>query len=354
VRPDQARQRGDRCERKWSDEEIATGRAEVVLLGGFYDVTEPRFLHPRGLCGPPERHADIGRWVRDIRARRAANGGPRMWFVHQVRFDLVADTQAALPGFDADFLLRADRPWESVLAFFTKDRSPGCPAKGCRWSDSLYAHEGKESGPRLRDSIDKSGGPGRYRTAIYNTARPSAQENVFYPVAALADRNNPAYRAWRIAEAKRSIAAGDYDAVTLNQKFSNYLSWMPVLGDEKARDVAEARRSDATWTARPRHGFAEEAAGWVALGRELRAAGVPYAITDFPSYPIFERWDDPKTPEPEWRAIREVVLGAELMLLGRGAWTPEARYEAFAAELRAAGVHVVPVDVRCGQRGRDR
>lgn len=352
VRPDQRRQEGDRCIGRWTDEEIADG-AEVVMLGGFTDVAEPRFVHLQGQCGPPERHRDIGKYVERLRMLRAARGGPPLFVIHENRFDIVADTQAALPGFDADFLLRTDRPWQEVLDFFQKDRSIGCPVSGCRWSDSMFGHEGREAGPRLRDSIDKVGGRDRYQTVVYNTPAPSANEPVFYPLAALADLRNPKYRAWRVAEAVRAMRDGGYDAIALNQKFTNLIGKVRTIGDEEARDVAAARKSNPFWTAKPiDYRFADYAAGWVALGKELRAAGVPYAISDLPAYPWFERWDDPSSPVNEWQEIRPILFDAKLVMLERGKWGGPSNFDALVAELRAKGVKVVLVEVGCGQKWR--
>jgi hypothetical protein len=350
VRPEQRRAVGARCVARFSEAEIAAG-AEVLLLGSHTEVAEPVFEHPAGPCDPPERHSRIGREVKRWREKAAPRS---ITVVHLNRFEIVSDTLAATPGFDARFLVQTDTPWQKVLDFFALDRSPACRERPCRWSDAWGGFEHVNPGRWLRDSIDASGGPGRYQSAVYNLARPSDREDgVYWPTAVHANLGSKAYRAWRIAEAQRAIRDGGYDAVALGQKFSRRLAaegaW---LGTARGRDVAALHAEDepVTWTAEPKdYGFSEYMQGYLALAAELRAAGVPYAITDYPDFQFLESWDDPKTPDVnEWESIQDVMRKARVVLLARGPRTPYRAYEDFAAELRAAGVQVVPVNHGCG------
>lgn len=355
LRPDERRrEEGARCVAAWTDAEIAAG-AELVLLGSYADVErENAATSPTSRCVVPETHRARGRYVADLRARRAEVGGPPLRFVHMHRFDLVSAPLAAEPGFRADFLLTTDRPWREVEAFFAADRSPRCGPDGCRWSHAPGGFEDRARGAWLRDSIDAAGGPGRAESVVYYLARAAQIQNRFWPTAAIADLRNPGYRAWRVALAKRALEVGGYDAIALNQKFHMYRApyW---IGSEKARDVAALRADgdDTLWSAPPRgYGYPEYVTGWVALANDLRAAGVPYAIVDFPAWPWErERADDPSTPaRDEGRSIREVAKGARIVLLERHARSDPRGLEAWAAELRAAGVEVFWMDTSCELR----
>jgi hypothetical protein len=141
--------------------------------------------------------------------------------------------------------------------------------------------------------------------------------------------------------------------VSLNQKFFRHRApegaW---LGSPKGRDVAALRSTEenVTWTARPRgYGFSEYMQGYLAFAADLRAAGLPYAITDYPEFQWLANWDDPTTADVnEWERIQDVMRGAAVVLLSRGPRTPHREYELFAADLRSAGAHVVPVNASCG------
>lgn len=352
VRPDQRRRAaGAGCVAEWPDEAIADA-AGLVLLGDGPDTVDPVFVHPVGPCGAPQTHADNARFVERLRALRARRGGSPLRFVHMHRFELVADTQAAQPGFDAAFLLSTDRPWPEVTAFFAKDRSPQCGRRGeCRWSDAFGGWEDRGRGTRLRDWIDRNGGPGRHQSVVYYLVRAAQVERLFWPTAAIADLRNPAYRAWRVAAAKRAIAVGGYDAVLLNQKFHQYQDGPHWIGGPKAPDAEALRRigDDTLWTAPPRgYGYPEYVEGYAALAADLRAAGVPYAF-EMRTWPWLERdADDPSTPRDEAKLIREAARGARIALLDPGRGLSQRGFEAFADELRRAGVEVVITRFDCG------
>lgn len=348
VRPDQRQQEGTTCRQRVPDAQIAVN-ADIVLLGSHEDMARQRVSRPRGLCEAPDEHRAIRRNISEL--KRLA-GPRRIAFVHMHRFDLLASNQMAARGFEADFLLRTDRPWQEVLDFFAKDTSPACRPGGCRWSDSPFGNE-RAGGRRLRDWIDAVGGRNAYQRAIYYMQNPLQVDRVYSPVAALADVRNPRYRAWRVAEAKRAFEEGGYDAISLNQKFHMFQaeegSW---IGCARGRDVAAIRTGvPVAWTAPPADfGFPDALQAWLSFANELRAAGVPYAVTDFSPFPWFMDWDDPRTPEPEWPKLREAMRRAKIVLLDQGAMTKPAELDAFVADLRAHGVQVMPVRVSCGMK----
>lgn len=352
VRPDQRRRSdGSGCIIEWPDDAIAAG-AGVVLLGDWADTSEPVFVRPPGACAERQTHADNGRYVARLRALRAKRGGPPLFFVHMHRFELVGDTQAALPGFQADFLLSTDRPWSEVTEFFAKDRSPLCGKEGCRWSDAFGGWEDRGRGTWLRDSIDESGGPRRHESVVYYLVRAAQVQRLFWPTAAIADLRNPAYRAWRVAEAKRALALGGYDAILLNQKFHQYQGEAQWIGGPQARDVAALRKNgdDTLWSAPPRgYGYPEYVQGYAALAADLRAAGVPYQF-EMRAWPwLVREADDPTTPDrDEAQMIRGAALGARIALLDAGRGVDHAGFLNFADELRRAGVRVVIIRPECG------
>jgi hypothetical protein len=354
ISPDsRTRANGDRCEAPWSEEAIGRGGARVVQVGGFRDVALPNATAPGGSrCQGPETHRDNARYVARLRAQRAAAGGPPLRIVHATRFDLVADSQAAEPGFRAEFLVPTRRPWSEVLAFFAADRSSRCGVGGCRFTMAYGGWEDRNRGAWLSDSIDRAGGAGRHESVVYYLVRANQVKDRYWPTAALADLRDPAYRAWRVAQAKRALEVGGYDAIAYGHKFHQYREehW---IGGREVPDVAALRRKgdDTFWTAKPvGYGYPEYVQGWVALARDLRAAGVPYAMTTLSTWPwIGPNLDDPSTPAVnEMELIHEVVRGARIVLLERTAVRDQPALEAFAASVAAAGAEVVRIDTRCG------
>jgi hypothetical protein len=265
------------------------------------------------------------------------------------RFDLVPRSFAALPGFDAGFLAETQRPWQQVLDFFQRDHTRSCFGAGCRWSDANFGNDAEEKGTRLRDLIDASGGEGAYQRKVYYVIRGAPGQQLFFPVAALADLRNPAYRSWRVAEAKRALAVGGYTAIHLNQKLFQYASPQGHWIGGGVADVEQINRKGETpWTAPPSgYGYPQYVAGWSALARELRAAGVHYAV-DLQGPELFERGDDPATPAHEGAMIREVARNARLVLLDRYAATKEATLRAAIADLETHGARVVRIQSDCG------
>jgi hypothetical protein len=351
VRPDERRrEQGARCVAAWSDEQIAAA-AEVVLIGSHNDVDRDNAATvPPTRCAFGETHRARRRYVDALREKRAKAGGAPLRVVHMTRFDLVSAALAAEPGFRADFLTRTDRPWSFVLDFFAADRSPLCGTDGCRWSHAIGAWEDRFQGAWLRDSIDASGGPKRHESVVYYIVRANQVRDRFWPTAAIADLRNPDYRAWRVAMAKRSIEIGGYDAVLLNHNFFMYQQpfW---IGTDAIPDVAALRADgDTRWSAPPRgYGYPEYVEGWVALARDLRAANVPFAV-QLNQWPwLVQNADDPSTTDrDEGRMIRGAASGARIFLLERRARSDVAGLDAFASELRTAGVEVVWTDSLCG------
>lgn len=350
VRPDSRFEKGHSgCTPIWSDDAIAAG-ADAVMIGSHNDVDRVGAVeHPAPSCGYPETHRDAARYVARLRALRAKRGGPPLRVIHMHRFDLVPDTLAAEPGFRASFLLQTDRPFREVTDFLAKDPSPRCGPEGCRWSDAYGGWEDRGRGTWLRDWILKAGG--RPESVVYYMVRPVQVEQHYWPLAAIADLRNPAYRAWRAALAKRALEVGGYDAIELNHKFHQFHE--PYWLDSPKVPTPAALRAlddDTVWTAPPRdYGFAAYAAGWSAMAADLRAAGVPYAV-EVPTWPwLSQLADDPSTPNvDESKLLREAIRGARYVILERWARADVQGLDAFAAELERGGSEVMWRDMRCG------
>jgi hypothetical protein len=349
VRPDMRRsQAPGGCQVVWPDEEAAL--AAVVLIGSASDVPEEEDGGRTVRCAIPRTHRDRGRYLARLRELRAKAGIRRpLRAIDMHRFDLVANSLAGEPGFRADFLATTDRPWREVLDFFARDRSPACGAEGCRFSFAMGGREDRGD-ETLRDRIDASGGAKRHETAVYYLARANRDTRLFWPTAAVADLRNRDYRAWRVAQAKRALELGGYDAIALNEKFHQHQQphW---IGSAAAPTPAALRESrDTLWTAAaPGYGYPEYVEAWSALARELRAAQIPYAITALANWRWLHRGaDDPATPRDEARMIREVLEGARIVLVDRRDRGDPAGRDAWAARLEAAGAEVVWVDQSCG------
>jgi hypothetical protein len=333
------------CEPEKTPEELAAAGG-VFLLGATMDVSEQRTPIPKPNRCDSKGHARNGAFAASVRRART-QGSPPAAFVHIPRFDLVPLTFAALPGFQASFLVRTKQPWSRVLDFFARDESPLCQGGRCGWSDFHLGNPDQE-GSRLRDLIDASGGPGAYQSVVYYLARSRPGKLVHWPDAALADLRNPAYRAWRVAEARRALEVGGYDAVMLNDKFAQYRDRGGHWLGGAARDVEELNRVPRTlWSAEPDgYGYPEYSAGWAALGRDLRAAGVPYAVRMSASAWRGRGLDDRTTPAvDEGALIGETLRGASLVIINT--WrAPQEQDELdqIERELRARGGAMVLFD----------
>jgi hypothetical protein len=331
------------CEPKQGPATLAAAGG-VFLLGSTTDVSEQRTPIPKPTRCGPKGHGSNGKFVAEVRGARSPDSPP-IAFVHLHRFDLVPISFAALPGFQASFLVRAKTPWSRLLDFFARDESPLCRGGRCSWSDFHYGDPDQHRGPRLRDLIDASGGPGAHERVVYYLTRSKPGKRVHWPDAALGDLRNPAYRAWRVEEARRALEVGGYDAVMLNEKFAQYRERSGHWLGGAARDVEELNRVPRTlWSAAPDgYGYSEYASGWAALGRDLRAAGVPYAVRMSASAWWGKGLDDRATQAvDEGALVRETVQGASLFLVSK--WgTPEERaaLEGIDRELHARGAGLV-------------
>jgi hypothetical protein len=352
VRPDQSYRDPATCASSYSDAEIAAG-AESVWIGDFTDVAHPVVAAPPGTCRPSPSHAANAAYVQRLKTARAAAGGPPLWIVHMHRFDLVPYTFAALPPFRSSYLLRTTRPFSQVTGFFANDRSSACLTVPCRWSDSFGGMEGKDVGTRLRDYIDKSGGANSYQSAVYYLARPDST-NVYWPTAALANLQDPAYRAWRVSEAKAGLQIGGYSVIDLNHKISQYFYGPHSIGSVGLPDVAAVKATaDTQWSAQPSaYGYPEYMQGLVGLSRDLRAAGVPYSFTIALRAWSTDSFDDKTTTGVnEAVLLREIMTGARVVFLDREInATPAAMVDTAVADLAKKGVTAIPIDQECGIR----
>jgi hypothetical protein len=319
VRPDRGFKDRRTCARDPSPRQVAA-EGGVVMFGSYWDVSKPlaNFVPGRSSCGGPRTHQTNAGFIREVRETRR-EGDPSLAFVHLSRQELVPLTFAALDGFDASFLLRTKRPWQQVIDFFARDQGMTCRG-ACRWSDSNRGDPSHRTG-RLRDLVDQSGGENAYQEVVYYLNNSGEGRKVFWPQAAIADLRNPGYRAWRVAEARRAVEIAGFDAVMLNDKFSQFRvpngHW---IGSSYVPDVdALNARQTTLWSAPPLgYGYTEYVGGWTALGRDLREAGVPYAVWLSP-WP----WSGRRLADPshEDALVRETARGARFVML-RGALTP--------------------------------
>lgn len=352
VRPDQRFIDPENCVPQWTDREIAQV-GEVVMIGDFMDVAQPVIPGPGRTCEREPGHHVNAAYAATLRAARAAVGGPPLQIVHEDRFDLVPATFAATPGFSADFLLRTATPWSSVTGFFTEDTSAACVPGGCRLSDSYGAKEG-DVGRRLRDFIDASAGSGRYKSTVYYLARPDGS-GVFWPTAAMANLGSPGYRAWRVAEAKRALAVGTYDAIHLNHKLHQYYGgaehWLDS-GWLRSVQVLEFL-ADTFWTAKPSsYGYSKYVSGWYALSQELALAGVPYAATLPHQVWSSNKYDDLSTGSTNEAAmLRDAGERAKVLMIDAPTSMTTSTWQGIVAVAGKRGAKVVRFDQACPLAG---
>ena len=349
VRPDQNWRDAATCTPRFTVSEISRG-AESVWMGGASDVSHPVIEAPGDACSKNPSHATMAPYIASLKAARAAAGGPPLWIVNLHRFDLVAATFMALPGFRASFLLRTTRPWADVLGFFSGSTSPVCLPAGCRWTDSYGSWEGYDTGKRMRDYIDASGGPGSYQSAVYYLARMAPGETVGWATTVMADLRDPAYRAWRVAEAKEALRVGGYNLVDLNQKLPHYLFGPHWLGTGTNSTVASIQASGENgWSAQPTgYTYPEYVQGLVALAADLRAAGVPYSFSIALRSWGSDSFDWAATPAVnEAEMLREIMRGAAVVFFDQPMdLRPPGMVEQ--ATLGLPGVQVLMYDQGCG------
>jgi hypothetical protein len=344
------------CEPWWPDDEIAR-RADLVFDGFLHPSISP-VAPDASNCWGPETMASSGAYHARLRAL-AAGYGRSLVFVYASRLDLVDRATAGTPGLRPEFLVDTDSSWRSVTDFFVRDRTPTCGC-GCEWSDDASAL-GQAPGQRLRDLIDAVGAPGSYATKVFYGIRPSSGGSAagaprrFFGSSAIADQSNADYRAWRIEHLRDAIETGDYDYVSLNEKFSQYLPGRPEewFGGDAIPDVAAyVGTADGGWTAQPRsYGYLQYLAGWIAFADDLEAAGIPFSVTLTPfPWAADTLYDDASTPDvDEAELVKAVARRTPLVLLTRAAQFDDAEHAAIVADIESAGTaHVVTIDPRCG------
>lgn len=339
-----------RCVPQWTPAELA--RAAYVLLSSseLADAGTPG--NPRDACHGEISLQSHARWIAGVK-QEIAPGAAAPLFVASVRFDLIGPHDVARAGFDPSFLLRTDRSWTAVESFFASDRSPDCADGGCRILEP--GAKAPSVFPLAREASRSAQAPGE---AVYYLVRAARGQREFTPGWALSDLRNPAYRAWKVAEMRHVLAAGGYDAVDLNHKLHQFRPrrfrapqhW---IASGEVKDVTSLNATgDTYWTAPPRaYGYAEYVAGWSAMARDLREAGIPYTVLLNAGPWMGTDYDDPASPADEAAAIREVALGARAVLLDGGRGPLGLGGTRAERELRARGVRVVPMDSSCGRPG---
>lgn len=334
----------------------------TFTMGTFLEASSPDMIYT---TTTPCR--EFGERTASSAAYRSSIPGGRA--IHAARFDLVPATLASMDGFDPDWLLTTATAWSSVTGFFTGDASAACGGApgGCSWSDNYGASSDTEfaSPYRLRDVIDSAGGD--YRTNVYYI--PDDDITAYYPVAALADMTNADYRAWRVAESRRGIAAGAYDMVMLNHKFCQWdfasENWLGGTVDSRCTScVGAACTADTVskiqatgfaqvWSAEPA-GFAytDWIQGWHAMAQDLAAGGVPFSVyLDTGFWYRDDIYDDPGTVGVNEAAlIRDVAENyASLVILDRNGGGR--RHSLSIENYVRTKADVLVVDLNCGMWG---
>lgn len=354
VRPDQRWWSTNPCEPWWKPDTLAA-RADFVFDG--FNIPATLALPPdRASCFGDQTHANSKAYHDDLRARAAALGRT-LEIVHYARFDLVTRQHAALAGFEAGFLVDAEAPLAETSRFFSRDTSPPCVC-GCAFSQEP-GPAGAPPGTRLSDLVDAAGGSGAYDGKVQYAIRPGTggtqdgSPRRFFGSSLIADLRNPAYRAWRVADAAAVLAAGGFDFVELNQKFHMYTPTNPPYwwGGPRAMDVAGYLATDDTlWSGRPEgYGYPEYVHGWWQLAEDLRAASVPFAVTLAATYWRPGLNDDPATPVvDEAELIRAGARAADVVFVDRIGSQP-ADVDAALADLAAQSTaRVVVIHSGCG------
>lgn len=345
VRPDQ-RMEPSSCRFTWPQEAIAA-HADLVLMSGEGVGSETLHAPHTMTCWGPATWKQMGQFVDQVNAKRPPTRPPIRWIAF-IRTDLVYDTQAALPGFSPSFLVGAKEDQAHLLRFLRDDTSGACPADGCRWSDA-WGGTAPCDGTCIRDYVIKAGGSPD-RVAYYINVR---DHPTYWPSAALARLDDPAYRKWLVPQVKRAITDGHATYVDLNHKLWQFHPRLRGAGHEVGSagipDVAALRR-EGGWSSAPiGYGYPQYVAGWHDLAGDLAAAGVPFSVTlgrglwDRAAY-----FDDPTTPDVDESALLREVAEKRASHVFLEIDGDRGGAERVANRLRAMGRSVTVTDSSCG------
>jgi len=286
-------------------------------------------------------------------------GGQRPIIVQSVRWDLVTWPEMQLDGFQRSFLVETPTAdFTAFEAWLNDDRSTPCPS-GCSWT---YSDRGsstswinRDEGIRVSDFLTTLGGdPEGY---AYYMTRPD--DDPLYPTAVVADQNDSAYRAWKLAHVQSLMAESGADMVHLNHKLSqytgpndgwnNYVLHADNCGgntvDEFFSGTCGAHFTSGGFAANVEaagYGRAQYIAGWYAIGQELRAAGIRYFVNTNGNFLSTNWYDESSTGGVnENDLVRDTVYGASLVWITDGNETNEANLR---AELASRGIPYVNGD----------
>jgi hypothetical protein len=352
------------CIPVWDTDEIAQYADELWYGVNGSELPNTRIAYPWTQCFGTQSLSAYRAYNDEVDAKATALNRT----VHKVnsfRFDIITPHIMAQPGFNSDWLVRSATPHQTLLDFYTNDTSPVCVnGGGCRFSYSYGGayYEGRDTGNRMRDMIDESGGTGTYEDIVYYITRQGSNETVGWASAAVADQRIPAYRTWRVNQARQIIQDGHFDFVLLNHKFHFFRpdNWSlprpePWLGGSGAPNVAAHASSDNTpFSNQPlNYGYAEYVQGWNALARDLDAANVPFAVqTNGGQWVIPDTTDDPLTPGVnEGALIREAIELADFVEVDYQSWlgpTRTAQLDQVVRDLEAGGAIVLKINSGCG------
>jgi hypothetical protein len=366
ARPDQRYVNYSSCVPVWSTDEIAQHAKEV-----FYGNSGSELPNSLGIAAATTQcfgaqSLDKYRAYNDEIKTKATALGKTVYRVNAFRFDIVVPQVMAQPGFNASWLVRPATPHQKVLDFYANDTSSACGgvAGTCKFSYSFGGpyYEGKDTGKRLRDMIDASGGAGAYQNVVYYIARSNTGDTYGYAIAALADQRNSSYRAWRVAQAQKIIQDGHFDFVNLNHKFHFYKPdsrWSPPveswLGSSTwAPNVTALSSNDNTPFSNPplNYSYSDYVVGWNAFGKDLKNAGVPYTVLlNGGQWVATSNWNDPSTSIDEAALIRETAEGAGLIEMDYQSWLSSAQrtqLDQVVRDLEARGIIVIKLNAGCG------
>lgn len=370
IRPDTFISGPPTCTTRLSKVEVA--QANIVYMSGEFNVaasevsTNPplRFqLHDSSNSSNTstcwydgyKKPSNIKKFTDELKTLRSS-GLPPLISIYAARFDLVTSPESQVAGFKSSWAVDSATPWTTFQSFITTDRSsPDC-INGCRWSDSDQASnpalDGADIGYRLRDALDRSGGPNTYQKKVYYLTRGYPGKTVFYPNGLLMRQNNAEYQVWAVTRVKKEMGEAGSTYVELNNKFFQYKG-SKYIGNYPGGLSNWNRIDDSYFTGELlNYGLAEYVAGWRGMANELKRQGVPYSVTVGQWYAktggsTSDYYDDPSTPTiNEADTIRSVIYDADLVLLDG----TQGSLDAIKAEILSHGDPIIiEVNTGCGE-----
>ena len=335
----------------------------------------------------------IDAWVAAVNAPVAAD--PVGYWEDRADFITVHQLIAqhpSLPPFPASAVTRmngfgsgVERSWSTFVGFFDADPMRAadqarCGANGqtCDWancrnaSNTFVANDAWDAGhvgcnqaragrtlSALLDHLE----PGLGEAAVYQVySRGGSSQQLWYPVAAIADLTDPSYRAWRVAYERLVIDEHGAHGLSAQHKVHQYRK-SDGTGDEQlyvdmgdgiggmdstacagatgtVDTLAELDAGDCDSHSGPArkangdtYGYSAYAHGYAALSRDRVAAGIPYLMrsaspywwegcttmnADFTGSGCADDYDLASTPSVNENALlREIAMRSEILNIDR-------------------------------------